>query len=293
MTRIKKLLWKIFRHFSGKKRIVLFIIAAVFWAAVCTGLVLLRLSWLAIALSALLIAAIAVILLARRAYDKWLLEEKPTSYFRNMDAIAVGSTKAWKYLRSKGLEDRLYLCTTYRRSLTMDYATLKTFYSHVHPGGKAFLFIDWKEINEIGEKIFVRDWKYVHSLTFLAMGKKNNNVTKLNPLTHDTRFLFSYFFLSVLKRLGFFKVFSWRKTNKKNLDIDTAQVKKLVDRLSEIVQFCYNRDIEPVLLLLSGDADTNCANEIIHAYLAPRDYDLTVKIVPNEKEMNRLVRSLI
>lgn len=282
-------------RFTGKKRIALIAVLALLWTAVCVGLVFLHLTWLVIVLNALLLLLIATVFFARRAYDKWLAEEKPSSYFqdlgkRNMDAIAVGSTKAWKHLRLKGLEDRVYSCLTYRRSLTMDYATLKTFFSHVRPGGKAFLFIDWTEINRIGETIYARDWKYSHPHVFLEMGVKSNNITKLNPLTHDTRFLFGYFFQSLLKRSGLSRIFGWRRTRRKNLGLDASRVKQLAQRISGIVQFCNERGIEPVILLLGGDADTNRANDVLLSDLKERNADTSVSIAPTARDMNAAVQ---
>lgn len=278
---------------SGKE-VAPYIVLSIVWTAICAGLVLLRLWWLAIVLNALLALAIAIVVLARRAYDKWLAQEKPTSYFldlgkRNMDAIAVGSTKPWKYLKPDGLEDRLYCCLTYRRSLTMDDATLKTFYSHVHPGGKAFLFLDWTEIQKIGEKIYARDWKYSHPHVFLELGVTSNHITQQNPLAYDARFLFGYFFHSLFKRSCLSRVFSWKRTRRRNLDLDVSRVNALGRRIEEIVRFCTEREIKPVILLLSGDADTNRANDILSAYLTERNVDAV--IVDNARELNAAVRS--
>ena len=282
-----------FPRFHGAKEIVPLVLVALLLLAVCAVFALLRLWGLLIAWIALLAAAVVLVLLARRAYFEWLAEEKPSNYFhdfgkRNMNALAVGSTKAWRFLNTDGLGDRLYPCLTYRRSLTMDLETLKTFHSHVRPGGYVFLFIDWKEIQKIGETIYARDWKYANPLSFLALDVKSNDITKKEPLLYDTGFLFGYVLRSVPKRLGLCSRTGWRRSNRTGNSIDAARVQALAERLQGAVQFCRERDLKPVLLLLSGDAETNRANELLSAQLAECAFP-----VRDAQELNALIGSML
>ena len=278
-----------FPRLHGVREIAPLIAAAAFVTAISVVLILLRRFGLLIAWIALHAAAVALVLLARRAYFKWLADDKPSYFFadlgkRNMDAIAVGSTKAWKYLDTRDTADRLYPCLTYRRSLTMDIETLKTFFSHVRPGGTAFLFIDWKEIQAIGETIYARDWKYANPLSFLRMGINSNDITKKEPLLCDTRFLFGYVLQSVPKRLGLFRRTTWNRTNAAGVAPDPARAEALVKRLEDVAAFCRARELRPVLMLLSGNAETNRMNEYLQSHLD------CAAIVPDARSMNALIR---
>lgn len=295
---LKKLAKKMYNLLKGKKRLPVLIGLAAAWAVFCALLVLLGMWKLVVALHVALVLLAAILLFALHVNTKWLAKERPSSYFqdltkRNMDAIAVGSTKAWKYLKLDGLEKKVFNCLTYRRALAMDFATLKTYFSHVRPDGKVFLFVDWKEINRLGFTVYARDWDYVHPHVFLAMDLKRDKASEKLPTPKNLTFFFGYFFNAVAKKLGLFRHTTWKRTDEKNVDINTKSVKVIVDRLSKTVQFCYDRDLEPVLVLLSGDADTNCANDIIRAHFAPRGYDIKVEIMKDARQMNEYVRSLI
>lgn len=225
---------------------------------------------------------------------KWIGKERPTSYFqdlrfRNMEGIVVGSTKAWKYMNLKGKENDIYNCLTYERTLDMDFATLKTYFSHVKKGGKVYFVVDYSENEKLGFRIMPRDFNYVHPHIFLEMGKRGDKIKGLMPLVYHPRFTLGYFFSKIKKNMGLYKNSTWKLSKKKNLDIDTDKVKKFVDRLDAIVNFCWKRELEPEIILLNADANNNCANDIVRAYFAPKYPEFDLHIISNAKEMNEIV----
>lgn len=224
----------------------------------------------------------------------WLGKEKPTSYFqdlrfRNMDGIVVGSTKAWKYLNLKGMEDKIYNCLTYERTMTMDFATLKTYFGHVKKEGHVYFVVDYSENEKLGNIIMPRDFSYVHPHIFLESGRKGDKIQAVMPLVYYPRFTVGYFFSKLKKNMGMYNNSTWKLSKGKNLDIDTVKVKKVADRVNTIVNFCWKRDLQPEIILLNADDDNNCANDIIRAYFAPRYPELDLHIISNAKELNEIV----
>ena len=224
----------------------------------------------------------------------WIGKEKPTSYFqdlrfRNMEGIVVGSTKAWKYLDLKGKEDKIYNCLTYQRAMTMDFATLKTYFGHVKKDGHVYFVVDYSENESLNNIIMPRDFSYVHPHIFLESGKKGDKVQAAMPLVYYPKFTMGYFFSKLKKNMGLYKNSTWKLAKGQNRDIDTDKVKKVADRVNMIVNFCWKRDLQPEMILLNADEDNNCANDIIRAYFANRYPELDLHIISNAKELNEIV----
>lgn len=300
MHKIKSLFKKIIKKLAGipnnKKSRLLMLIISAFIAAVSVLVGLLTNVIAAIAAAVLLIILSAFPAYVNTKTVYWLSKERPTSYFqdlrfRNMEGIVVGSTKAWKYLDMNDLEDRIYNCTTYKRAFAMDFATLKTYYSHVRKGGRVILVVDYEEAEEIGYKILPRDFNYIHPHIFLQLGKKADKEKAALPLIYYPGFTLRYFFYKLKKNMGGYRKGSWKLSKDKNLDINTEKVKKMVDKIDAVVHFCWDRELEPEVLLLNAGADNNCANDIIRAYFAPRFPEVNIRLVDDAAKMNELIRA--
>lgn len=298
--KIKALIKKIIRKLVGipnnKRSRLLMLIITVFIAAVSVLIGFCTNVFIAIAAAIVMTAAFAFPAFVNAKTLFWLSKERPTSYFqdlrfRNMEGILVGSTKAWKYYDPTDLEDRIYNCTTYKRAFAMDFATLKTYYSHVKKGGRVILVVDYEEAEEIGYKILPRDFNYIHPHIFLQLGKKADKEKAALPLVYYPGFTVRYFFYKLKKNMGGYKKRSWKLCEEKNLDINTVKVKNMVDRIDAVVHFCWDRELEPEVLLLNSGADNNCANEIIRAYFAPRFPEVDIKLVDDAATMNELIKN--
>lgn len=290
----KKVIAKIINILKGKRRNAF--IAAVFLMIVAlnVGICLLT-NAIVMAVFDVLFLVFAVLPFVINAKTvKWIAKERPTSYFqdlrfRNMDGIVVGSTKAWKYMNLKGKENEIYNCLTYQRTMAMDFATLKTYFSHVKKGGSVYFVIDYSENAKLGFTIMPRDFNYVHPHIFLEMGKTADKIKGFMPLVYYPRFTVGYFFSKIKKNMGMYKNSTWKLSKSKNLDIDTDKVKKFVDKVDAIVNFCWKRELNPEIILLNADADNNCANDILRAYFAPKYPEFDLHIVSNAKEMNDIM----
>lgn len=291
---IKKVIAKVISILKGKRRNAFVAIMLLMFIAFN-----ILLGWLTNAL-VLLIVDVLILVFAVLPFVinaktvSWIGKERPTSYFqdlrfRNMEAIVVGSTKAWKYLNLKGKENEIYNCLTYQRTMAMDFATLKTYFSHVKKGGKVYFVVDYSENEKLGYTIMPRDFNYVHPHVFLELGKSGDKIKGLMPLVYHPRFTVGYFFCKIKKNMGLYKKSTWKLSKAKNLDIDTVKVKRFVDRLDTIINFCWDRELNPEIILLNADENNNCANDIIRAYFAPKYPEFDLHIISNSKEINEIV----
>lgn len=231
-------------------------------------------------------------------YKHWTDWEKPSSYFsdlkhRNTAGLVLGGTKAWKYVRSDlyyDTEKELYNCTAYRRSLKMDFATLKTYSSHVRRNGKVFLLVDYTEAMKMEGKILPRDFKYVHPHYFLYTGEKENKRKSRWPILFMPGTAIGFVWCKLLKYAGFYPKATWKVAGGKNMDIDTEKVYRMAAVLDQMLCFCRERGLEPVLVLLNGTEDDNIANEIWKAYFTPKYYFMDIRILNSADELNRVIK---
>ncbi|MCD8119025.1 MAG: hypothetical protein LUE29_06040 [Lachnospiraceae bacterium] len=289
-----------------RKRKKMFLCAAAAAALVLFALVLLLLTFLGAAWVALLIVVTGIVLAVtafavNSLYKHWISWEKPTSYFsdlkhRNTAGLVLGSAKAWKYVRSDLFYDpekELYNCTVYRRSLRMDFATLKTYHSHVKKGGKVFILVDYTDAGKMGDRVLPRDFKYVHPHYFLYTGEKENKKKSSWPILFYPGITIGFVWCKLLKYSGFYRNATWKVTADKNMDIDTGKVYRIAGILDQMLIFCCERGLQPVLLLLNGNRDDNIANEILKAYFTPKYYFMDIRIINSADELNRVIRETI
>lgn len=245
-----------------------------------------------------LLLAAAAVLWTDQLSTKWYAKEKPPGFFqnlnwRNVPGLVLGSTKAWKYIDFTKLGGQAFNCVTYKQSFFMDFAMLKTYHSHVRKDGRVFIIYDYSETEQLGNFVAPRDWTYVHRQIFLALGMTADKEKNSHPLFYYPRLTVGFVCARILKKAGIYKKSTWKLTKDKNLDIDTSKVYKAVDALHNMLRFCWDRDLQPELILLNGNSTNNCANEIIKACFAPKYYDYDIKTVNNAKELNRYINQQI
>lgn len=60
-----------------------------------------------------------------------------------------------------------------------------------------------------------------------------------------------------------------------------------------MLNFCWERGLEPVLILLGGNPDNRIANDILKAYFAPKYYFYDIATVDTANELNQLINENI
>lgn len=296
------MLKKIYKKIRGfaKKNLKFTVIAAFVLVLALLSLVLALTAGIipAIVADIVLIVICGGILLTDKLSVRWWTREKPPGFFqdlrwRNVPGLVVGSTKAWKYIDFTRFGDQIYNCVTYKRSFHMDFAMLKTYFSHVKKDGKIFIVFDYSEAEELGWAISPRDWSYIHPHLFLALGKTADKKKNSHPLFYYPKQTIGYVCTRIIKKLGFYKNATWKRSNDMNLDIDTGKVQKRIQAIDKMLCFCWERDLVPELILINGSSENNCANEIIRATFAPKYYQLDVKTVDNAGELNNYINQKI
>ena len=169
----------------------------------------------------------------------------------------------------------------------MDFATLKTYFSHVKKGGNVYFVADYSEYAKSDCNIMPRDFIYVHPHIFLEMGKVGDKMKGIIPLLYYPRFTLGYFFGKLNKNMGIYKNSTWKMSKIKNYNID--KVKKFVDRIDTVINFCWKRKINPRIILINSDSKNNSVNNIIKADLALKYPEFELNIVSNAKELNNII----
>ena len=141
----------------------------------------------AIVADALLILICGAVLLTDKLSVRWWTREKPAGFFqdlrwRNVPGLVVGSTKAWKYIDFSRFNGGIYNCVTYKRSFYMDFAMLKTYFSHVKKNGKVFIVFDYSEAEELGWAISPRTGAIFILICFLRLGKRQIRKKQPSPV---------------------------------------------------------------------------------------------------------------
>ncbi len=229
---------------------------------------------------------LAGILVGLHVGYKWLMGEAPRSYFqyldqRNIDGIVLGSTKVWQSMDT--LDETLYRCFFYRKSLFMDFCYLKTYYSHVKPGGKVYLFVDYKENCKLRDFISVMDRRCVHGHIFLQLTSDNIIPPKTKRVrVQDLWHIFSYFVHVLCKKSWR----GWRVVGREDESkLDSEELKYVTDLLEEMIVFCRNRNLVPEVLLIDSDAMSNAANRKIASQLSKKYEEVKFCNVKNGEEI--------
>lgn len=192
---------------------------------------------------ALIILICAGYFLLNRICQNLIKKTAPTSYFqdlrwRNTNAIAVGSTYAWKYARFN--PQQCYDATGFRRSNLMCYHMLRTYHSHVKPGGTVFYVVDPAESKKIGVVISPGDFAHIHPHVFLKLGVTHSHKQQVNPLIYAGPYSIGLLLQYVLKCFAAPTKKPWRKANTILSECDCST---LSAQLQDVAKFCSERDL--------------------------------------------------
>lgn len=277
---------------NKKKLAVLFLLFLVY-AGLAVGLFFLVGIVPVIIMAAVLVAVLICIFASNKLFLRWVSHDKPSSYFqdlgyRDMDAIVVGSTKAWRYTDFAPIKNKAYNCTSYKRSQLMNFAALKTYHSHVKDGGKVYFCFDCKEAVDLGASISPIDYKYIHPHIFLALKKKQDPKTAKYPVMYYPGLVMGFVRSRFLKKTGFYKKHTWKIGE--NIKVNDNALKILTNKLSEVISFCTERNLKPVIVMFSGGSDVNIINKISDG-LKSVNADAEVLSVKNAGEWNNILKS--
>lgn len=179
----------------------------------------------------------------------------PTSYFsdlrfRNMDAIAVGSTIAWKYLNID--EEKCYDAVGIRRSNAMCFNMLKTYFSHVHTNGTVYYFVDPLESDAIGDYASPCDFIHIHRLVFLYLGMSSPMKRRENPMIYDTDFSLRCAAAYFCKKHSLLPK-TWKLSASHAVEIS----EDLRGQLAEVRSFCEERELCLKLVVINRSTENN------------------------------------
>ena len=91
-----------------------------------------------------------------------------------------------------------------------------------------------------------------------------------------------------LKKAGFYKKHTW-KTGE-NIKVNDNALKILTNKLSEVISFCTERNLKPVIVMFMGGSDADIINKISDG-LKSVNADAEVLSVKNAGEWNNILKS--
>ncbi len=213
-------------------------------------------------------------------------EMAPPSYFkeltdRNLDAAAVGSTAAWQYLERRG--GVCYDATGIRRSNTMCFNMLKTYFSHVHPGGRIKYIVDPAESESIGNYVSPCDYLHIHRLVFLYLDLSSPAKRRAWPAVYDLRFSIFTAWVYFAKKHGL-QPASWKRSG------NAPQLSpSLAEELKEIALFCDERELGCDFIFINRSAqDGGSVCESCRNALGTQE-NCSVTVVSDAAELNLAV----
>ena len=230
-----------------------------------------------------IIVAAVLCYLANKAYFKFLRHDKPTSYFkdlkwRNTDSILIGQGKVFKYLYPKKFQQKVYMCMTYRRSLDMDYAALKTYFSHVKPNGTVKIFADYGDYKKNLKLRTPADYEIIHPHIFMALKERKPKRKTKYPIVLYAAYTWGYLFMRAFKMAGIYK-----KTEVKpsRVPYNKEDINAMGATLREMAAFVLERELHPVILLMDNK-DKTINQEL--AELARAAGDVEIKVIYNNND---------
>lgn len=243
---------------------------------------------IAVIILAVLILIALFLWLSNKAYFKFLRHDKPTSYFkdlryRNVEGIIVGNGAVFKYLYPRRNQQKIYICTTHRRSLDMDFAALKTYFSHVKDGGTAYIYADYGDFKKYKDLRTPADFEIIHPHIFLERQEKPRKLRNKYPVIFFPGYTFSYLFMRTFKMMGMYKK---DRALLSNVAYNEADIKEMGEILSNMASFCLERTLKPVILLMdNGDMRVN--NELKERCV--RSGEVEVKIIKRSSDFKEIL----
>ena len=272
---------------NRKKKLAAFL-AVVIFVALCVGAwIWLKIAGLIIMLAIVVLACCATYL-SNKLFIKLVKRDKPTSYFqdlrwRDTPSIVVGSTKAWKYTDFGALGNKAYNATIYKSSVYMEMAMLKTYHSHAAEGGKVFFGFDFNEVCKAKGFISPIDYIFIHPHIFLALHKKQNKKTAKYPVLYYPKLVFGFIISKFAKKMGHYGKSTW-KTGGSDGDPSQQAIEQYTKVLGNVSDFCYERNLKPVLILFETDKKSQKANDKIKILLSEKYSD--IKVVRDAAQLN-------
>ena len=172
----------------------------------------------------------------------------PTSFFqdmgkRNMRGIAVGGTAGW--LNANLSAGDVYDALGVFRSFEMNFAVLKTYWSHLREHGTVYFIADIPEMTEAEGQVSPSDFYFVHAHYFLKTGVSRDKKREFNPLVFDRDYSFRFLKAAGQKNRG---DGAWALSGSAP-EITEAAVKQYADRLKEVAAFCEDRELKLRVIL--------------------------------------------
>lgn len=195
----------------------------------------------------------------------------PSSYFqdlrwRNLPAIAVGSTRAWESLSRD--RDEYYFAAGFRRSNAMSFHMLRTYFSHVREGGTVYYVVDPEENARIGDYISPADFLHIHPHVFLKLGIKTPTPQqRANPLVFDRGFALRFAWHDLLRTLGLTKNSRWKPARD-----ELPGAEALSEALRGVVEFCAQRGLHCHMIFLNH---CETFHPELERFAAEHKYELT------------------
>lgn len=256
-------------------------IAVVAAAAILICFIILPLNWALLSLVVILACCCGYFCLNRYC-QKLFKTTAPSSYFqdltqRNVDAIVIGSTVAWKCadLENKGYYD----ATGFQRSNIMNFHMLRTYFSHVKKNGTVFYVVDPVESVKIGEYISPNDFCHIHPHVFLKLGISYDVVRQTNPLVFDRPFALKLLCSYIQKKIQ--KNCRWQ-ASRTAAELKADAVADVNNHLRTVTDFCRDRDLVVKVIFVDRGEQVSRNLEQLCAGLE----GIQFVRVENEKELN-------
>jgi hypothetical protein len=184
--------------------------------------------------------------------DILIKDTKPPNIFtethRNFRFLLLGSTKIWKNMDvekvNRKTNHKIISFAFYKRNLYTDFFVLQRMFSYLEKNGTVIITIDLDDHKQFSsEKLTYADYRILHPLTLHIHNFKVGKLRKKYPLFFYPVFSLGYIVNKAGKK--FFKTGErlTRPAKVLNDNIVPLTHEKLITRIGEMVQFCYEREL--------------------------------------------------
>ena len=217
-------------------------------------------------------------------------DTKPPNIFtdthRNFRFLLLGSTKIWKNTDvekvNRKTNYKIISFAFYKRNLYTDFFVLQRMFSYLEKNGTVIITIDLDDRAQFSsEKLTYADYRILHPLTLHINNFKVGALRKKYPLFFYPGFSIGYIVNKAGKKL--FRKGEWGNKSTKVLNDNVIPLahEKLITRIGEMVQFCYERELDVKVACLAHSKNA------VHTF---REVDDRIKIIYPGLEVFRLNR---
>lgn len=159
---------------------------------------------------------------------------------RNFDKLLLGSTEVWKCFSKGGFSGgRMISFAFYKRSLYTDFLVLKHRFSYLADGGQVLITVDCKDLDVCSSRdLHFADTQLLHSITLERLGIDHG-------LRHCRSCLPILFCPMFSMGMLISKIASASRIRRSGGSIGTRDLEDMISVLSEMVEFCLQRDLVP------------------------------------------------